>query len=229
MRKTKSGLLIEEESTLVFFGNRNSSIENLRTEFPQLSFARINQVHGHQVVESLKTQAADIPKEADAQITAESNLALCIVTADCLPILITAESSPWIGAIHAGWRGVAQNILGKTISTLLEKDVALNSLKIFIGPHIHMESYEVDENVKNQVIKSTQRESANHFQKLPNGKFLLGLEAIVCSQCLDIGMHLSQISFASENTKENLEYHSVRREKDTRGRQLNFICRTKAD
>lgn len=61
------------------------------------------------------------PYEADALITDEKNLILTILIADCIPVLFYAEDSNAIGAAHAGWRGTAADIVGKTVSALCDE------------------------------------------------------------------------------------------------------------
>lgn len=225
MRKIELGLIREENANILFFGDRHSTIENLKAHFPHLTFARINQVHGIRVVESLISEDSKIRQEADAHVTSSPNLGLCISTADCVPLLMTSTSTPWIAAIHAGWRGIATNILKTTLTALGQKNVPLESLRIFVGPHIQKQSYEVDENVKDLVTGTTTRNNPNHFQDLGSGKFLLSLSEVIRSQCLDLGLQNSQLEFVNENTKDNLLYHSVRRDKATPGRQISFVCR----
>jgi copper oxidase (laccase) domain-containing protein len=54
-----------------------------------------------------------IPYEADALITAEKDIPLMILTADCVPILLYDPAVGAVGAVHAGWRGTARDIAGK--------------------------------------------------------------------------------------------------------------------
>ena len=49
--------------------------------------------------------------KCDGLYTAKKGNILCVKTADCVPILIHSEIG--VGAIHAGWRGLSKNILGK--------------------------------------------------------------------------------------------------------------------
>ncbi len=225
MTKDDLGLSFTKNGNFYFFGNKNSTLENLEKKFSHFSFARLKQVHEDRVIESRSPSSRDNIIEADAHITSISNLALCIYTADCLPILIGSKNSSWVAGIHAGWRGVAKNILRATIITLVNKGIRKESLEIFVGPHILENSYEVDANVKDLVVQSTSRQNPRHFQAAGNRKFLLNLQHVILSQCLDLGLHETQLSLATENTKLNLDYHSVRREPATPYRQLSFVCK----
>ncbi|MBR6522781.1 MAG: laccase domain-containing protein, partial [Oscillospiraceae bacterium] len=59
-----------------------------------------------------------VPYEADALITNEPDVTLAVFIADCIPVLLYAEDSVAIGAVHAGWRGTAADIVGKAVSAL---------------------------------------------------------------------------------------------------------------
>jgi copper oxidase (laccase) domain-containing protein len=54
--------------------------------------------------------------ECDVMITSESGVALTVRTADCLPIALAASGV--VALVHAGWRGLAADILGATLSRL---------------------------------------------------------------------------------------------------------------
>jgi len=51
----------------------------------------------------------------DAMVTREKNIALAIMTADCLPILLISNRGDEIAAIHGGWRPLSANIITNTI------------------------------------------------------------------------------------------------------------------
>ena len=48
---------------------------------------------------------------ADALVTKSEGLAISVLTADCVPIILYDEINNVIGCIHAGWKGLSQNIL----------------------------------------------------------------------------------------------------------------------
>ena len=53
--------------------------------------------------------------DADALVTTRRDVALAILTADCVPVLFADRNHGVIGAAHAGWRGAIGGILGSTI------------------------------------------------------------------------------------------------------------------
>jgi len=60
-------------------------------------------------------------EEGDALITQQKNLPLMVRVADCQGVLIYNPHNESIGAIHSGWKGSAQNIIGKTIQAMKKK------------------------------------------------------------------------------------------------------------
>ncbi len=89
----------------------------------------------------------DVP-ECDALITDTPDMALAVFTADCTPILLYDPVTGAVGAVHAGWRGTASGIAGKTVAAMAEAygcDPA--DLRCAIGPHIGQCCFETDRDV----------------------------------------------------------------------------------
>lgn len=57
-------------------------------------------------------------KEVDALVTSSRDVALCIFTADCIPVFLLDVRNKVIALCHAGWRGVINNIVPKTIKVM---------------------------------------------------------------------------------------------------------------
>ena len=81
--------------------------------------------------------------EADASYGSTPAALHSILTADCVPVLVYHPAGV-VAAIHAGWRGLAANIIGATLSKLPPSPVAA------IGPAIGVCCYEVGEDVAAQ-------------------------------------------------------------------------------
>ena len=92
--------------------------------------------------------AFDERPQADASVTDTAGVALLILTADCAPVLFSAQKedgSPIIAAAHAGWGGAFKGVLQRTVDVLCEKGAVQDSIQAVIGPCIQQKSYEVDE------------------------------------------------------------------------------------
>lgn len=107
----------------------------------------LNQKHSATVWILKENQHLNLLPEADAVISNMRDISLCIKTADCLPILLLDTQNEWVGAVHAGWRGLAQSIISNTIKNLRQVGVRSSALKAFIGPAIRRCCYEVSQDM----------------------------------------------------------------------------------
>jgi YfiH family protein len=163
--------------------------------------------------------------ECDALYTDHRDLWLAVKTADCLPILISSPSA--VAAVHAGWRGLENGILIRTLETLInEFSLTPAEIYIHIGPHISQPNYEVEESFKHTFderffIPSTRR---NHA--------LLDLTAVAKDQAADEGVPDMNIYTTNMCTFDNADlFHSYRRavkngQEDYQA-QLSFVRRRK--
>lgn len=114
------------------FGLRTSSEPALR---------RPRQVHGARAVWA---GAANELGDADAVLTRERGLRVGVFTADCVPILVAAGDG--VGAVHAGWRGLAAGVIEQALAEL-SRAAPGAEIVAAIGPCIGGCCYEVDEPV----------------------------------------------------------------------------------
>jgi YfiH family protein len=126
----------------------------------------VNQIHGDCILtitnESQIPHSNKLP-EFDAIITNVRDINICIITADCAPILIFDEEKYVIAVVHSGWKGSFNDIGGKTVDAMIDLGAELENIKIIFGPMIRQKSYEVDEDFYDQFIK----------QKAENKKFFI--------------------------------------------------------
>ena len=81
----------------------------------------------------------------DAIVTTRPNLAICIKTADCVPVFIVDRIKKIIAVVHAGWRGTALEITTKVVRLLHEKyGSSPRDILAAIGPAIGQCCFEVD-------------------------------------------------------------------------------------
>ncbi len=100
--------------------------------------ASAHQVHGDQVliVDRITSEAGE-QSGFDALITAQPGIGLLIQHADCQPILLADQTKGVVAAIHCGWRGSVDGIIGKTVARL-RQDFNVNpvDLDVLIGPSL---------------------------------------------------------------------------------------------
>lgn len=220
------GTLIEAPQFIAFFGNHKSNIEALKKAFPDLHFKRIHQVHGDVIVETHQS-SVDFELKADAHWTKEKNLALCIATADCTPAMIYDDQNKSVCAIHAGWRGVVQRIIPKSLELLSQNKATPEKIHVLIGPHIQKESFEVEHTVRNDLVNSLlpeHRQQSGLWLDLNETKSLVDLHLAVKSQISEYLIPKNNLLLLKEDTKPNAFYHSYRRDKEKSGRNISFIA-----
>ncbi|GLX81798.1 peptidoglycan editing factor PgeF [Thalassotalea eurytherma] len=178
----------------------------------------LNQVHGDNVVKvtSMTHQKID----ADAVITQQKNLALAIMTADCLPIVLADESGSEIAVMHAGWKPLAKNIIAKTIQVMQTEP---SKLIAWLGPCISQKHFEVGNEVKAQFTSlNTSYEQA--FVSGESGKFFADLQYIANQQLSELGVTNRQVNTACTFANQS-QFFSYRREQTT-GRMATIACLT---
>lgn len=222
------GDLVAPEKIIVFFGNQASQISELQEHFPNLQFQRLAQVHKTGIFPSTYKTVCHTP-EADAHWTQDKNMALCINTADCIPVLIFDPQTLSVAAVHAGWKGVRDKIVPKTILQLLEAcGACAEDLWVFIGPHIQAQSFEIEDSIKDEILKTV---SANNFdvqtavKPSVTGKSFVNLNRVVCGQTASLGVSPEKIYSSTIDTKTDPNYFSYRRDPKNPGRQISFIAK----
>lgn len=205
----------------IFFGKNTTTIDQLKSEYQNYEFRLIKQTHSDICIQS-KTGSENT--EADAHFTTEKNKALIARTADCLPIMIYDSTAETVLSVHAGWKGVENRIFQKSIEKTQLKD-----LQIFIGPHIHKQSFEVDTDVYQKLhtsylsgLKNKKYLEMDIFEKVVN-KFHIDLKKIVMSS-LDEKI-VTQLTDLNFDTLTRTDFHSYRRDRENAGRNLSFIVK----
>lgn len=105
----------------------------------------LNQQHTNRVINLDETNSQD----ADGSYTAKKDIICCVLTADCLPILLSDKSGTEVAAIHAGWRGLASGIIDNGIKHFKHSP---KELFAWIGPAISRDHYEIDNSVRSQFL-----------------------------------------------------------------------------
>ncbi len=77
----------------------------------------LNQTHSTTVVTVDASLHADLV-DADALISMHRGVGLVIMTADCLPIVLTDATGQAVACLHAGWRGLADGIIEATVARM---------------------------------------------------------------------------------------------------------------
>jgi len=196
-------------------------------------FFQVHQVHGDRIltIDDDESQAFDPqPLNYDAIITNRPGLALCVKTADCVPVLMVDTEKIIVAAVHAGWRGSALNISGKVLRSLSERyGTRPRDVQAAIGPAIGACCYEVDATVY-QAMESHPARDKIFAPRSRTGtgmameKWKLNLALANRHQLQDMGVPGENIHDADLCTSCASEwFYSHRKERGMTGRLLNFI------
>jgi YfiH family protein len=230
MKESSLGLELKYGPCRIFFGGRDSQILNLKKQEPQLQFIRLRQIHSADVV-VVNKETPDYQLPGDALITSDSNLALCSITGDCVPILIFCPTTRRVAAVHAGWKGVASRILPVTLQKMNESGSSFENLRLWIGPHILQSSFEVETDVATTILASihlTLDSAPEIALAKENGRFDFSLLQVLIEQVAALNVPLENVEMELRDTKTDLAYHSARRDGQLSGRQISWICLSEA-
>ena len=183
----------------------------------------LEQIHSNEVVR-LTTQNCQESFKADASYTTDKGVVCCVMTADCLPVLFSNKQATWVAAAHAGWKGIANGILKQVIS-IYQNDIggSLEDLKVWIGPAISGNVYQVGPEVKGAFVqqdsvleKAFSANDANHYW--------LDSSYAAQLQLVENGINQQQISTEDFCTYEDSErFFSYRRDGIKTGRMASLI------
>ena len=89
----------------------------------------------------------------DALVTSAPGVSVMVFTADCTPILFWDPVTGAVGAAHAGWRGTAADIAGKTVQTMVDAfGCRPEDIRAAIGPNIGFCHFETGEDVPQAML-----------------------------------------------------------------------------
>lgn len=169
----------------------------------------LEQVHGTEVVDVDHLPASLVslaPKQGDALMTTQAGVALAIMTADCIPIVLTSQNGEQVAAIHAGWRGLAAGVVETTVKKMTHKPS-----HAWVGAFISQNNFEVGDDVKAAFVQlSADYEAAFSAQK--NGKHMANLGYILKQKLGAHGIASCFLGGCSYGSKDgNTPFYSYRR------------------
>ncbi|QLI05901.1 multi-copper polyphenol oxidoreductase laccase [Candidatus Campylobacter infans] len=125
---------------------KNESI--LKREIGARMLVFMEQIHSDKIYELKSTKdlrqktkiSYEIKTPCDAIITSLKGVGICVMVADCAPVILIDEKQVKIAVIHAGRAGVCAKIISKCLNAMKSQP---QDLKLLIGAHIKGACYEV--------------------------------------------------------------------------------------
>lgn len=232
---TRTGGVSVEVFRSLNFGTQHGEAENMTTnlqilsasfQFDQSQIILPKQTHSDRIVVITTNYSEQILDDTDALITNLTSVCLAVKTADCVPILLFDPVNKAIAAVHSGWRGTVQNIIGKTIKKMDQTyGTNPNNLVAAIGPCISQENYEVGNDVFEYFQKLFPEDKSILRFKEPNGKKAhLNLTEANKRLLIESGVKERSIECSGICTFSNQnDFYSARRDGQKTGRMLNGI------
>lgn len=192
----------------------------------------LTQVHGTDSVYITSGKSMNNePGQADALITDESGHALSIMTADCLPVVMTDAAGIEVAAIHAGWRGLQAGIIQETAKNMMHQPAFA-----WIGAAISQAHFEVGQEVvdaftqhdtelmryfSGQQISHTDETSS---QKSSEAKYLADLSGIAMCYLARLGIKAVNSNLCTYADERFYSYRQATHQGDSRtGRIATLI------
>ena len=102
----------------------------------------LQQTHSNKVVDA--SSVAPDCAQVDASYTTEVGVICAVLTADCLPILLSDKNGSCVGVVHAGWRGLLGGVIQQTIRAM---SACCKPQYAWLGPAIGPGVFEVGSDV----------------------------------------------------------------------------------
>jgi len=163
------------------------------------------------------TESSGCLGEGDSLITNRPGIWLSVRTADCVPVIVADQVRQAIGVAHAGWRGVANGVIDRTLERMqFHFGTAVGDLQIAIGPGIGLCCFEVGPEVARQFQKIFPERADLH------GKTCLDLTESLMRRMRKMGIAESQMEYGAPCTRCTPdEFHSYRRDGSAAGRMVS--------
>lgn len=185
------------------------------------------QVHGDKIAVVTAGAVSAPMSGVDALVTNTPGLILMLFFADCVPVYLVDPIKKVIGIAHAGWRGTAADIAGKTLQTMIQEYGCVPSVCFAaLGPSIGEGSYEVGPEVADRFRSMPGARAANVVTPRSDlgGTYNLNLRAVIFGQLLAAGVPAGAIAVCDEDTFRNKrDFFSHRRDGAATGRMAAFL------
>jgi YfiH family protein len=183
----------------------------------------LEQMHGVDVwrPSAYPAVAPAFPPQADGAVSAEPGRVLAILSADCLPVLITDRGGTVVGAAHAGWRGLAGGVLEQTLAAARDLAPKARDWLAWMGPAIGPTAFEVGDEVLAAFEAADPSASQCFVRGHRAGKWFADLFGLARQRLARAGLHAVYGGGCCTVT-DPARYYSYRRDRET-GRMASLI------
>jgi YfiH family protein len=147
-------------------------------DVPEDRLVWMSQVHGAGVTVVRGPQAGPLP-DTDAVVTATPGLVLCVLVADCVPVLLADHVTGVVAAVHAGREGVRQGVLPAALSAMASLGARARHVSALLGPAVCGSCYEVPEGMQADVARVAPAAAVTTQRGTPGLDLRAGLEQLL--------------------------------------------------
>ncbi|MCC6423388.1 MAG: peptidoglycan editing factor PgeF [Phycisphaerales bacterium] len=185
---------------------------------------RVHQVHGNCVAQVKQAQGFIFDTQADGLVTDDPMACLSVRVADCVPVLLASGDGRWVGAVHAGWRGVVAGVVPAAVEKLsLSADICSSKVVAAIGPSIGLSAFEVGDEVAKAFGEAFGEQAP--VSREGHQKAHVDLRAGIELQLIRAGVPAGRIDTTDRCTyRDEAEFFSHRRENGITGRMAAIIA-----
>lgn len=159
----------------------------------------------------------------DATYTRDKNLTLLTFHADCCPVLLYNRKEQLIAAIHSGWRGTVNEIVGKTTRYLIEhENCDPQDFFAYVGPSLDYRNFEAMDDIID-LVKKMSFDTSSFYTRKDEKHYLLDSKGLIRQQLLNLGVPENQIEVSPLCTTEHDDLFFSYRKTHTINRNVSLI------
>jgi hypothetical protein len=182
---------------------------------PAASLVWMTQVHGTGVAvieDAEENPVADV----DALVTATPGLVLCVLAADCVPVLLADPVAGVVAAVHAGREGVRRGVVPAVLAAMTRLGSRPGDVDALLGPAVCGLDYEVPAALQADVARVAPASAVRTRTGTPGLDLRAGIAGVLR------GAGVGQVVHDPRCTVEDRRLFSHRRDGVT-GRQAGVI------
>lgn len=178
---------------------------------PEDRLVWMEQIHGRtaDIVDGPRPEPVEA---ADAVVTAQPNLALAALTADCVPVLLGDPGSGVVAAVHAGRVGARVGVLVSALEAMQQAGAHVDRVEALLGPAACGDCYEVPAEMRDDVEQHLPGSACKTRKGTPG----LDIRAGLWEQLAAVG--IAGIGVDPRCTMESQDLYSHRRDGGRTGR-----------
>jgi len=183
------------------------------------------QQHGNRVA-FVRFESDTDPGHADAVVSTLAGVPVGVMTADCVPVLLSMDGGRVVAAVHAGWRGIAAGVVPSAFQAMLRSAAHSRRATAVIGPHIGACCYEVDSPVIERLRVRFAERLDCALTPVSSQHWMLDLGALVRWDLIRAGLRPSDVGRLPDACTccDAERFPSHRRDGARAGRLLHWIA-----